>query len=516
VTPATARQFLRLVVAGGVPLPRRLPFTEDMLADWPLRDYQLDMLLEAVRLMRLGYRRILLVAPTGAGKTVIGSSVHGCADSLGLLSWFLMHRKELIQQTDRAFTGFGIPHGFIASGWPVVPGARTLLASVQTLVNRLDWLLPPGLILVDEAHHASSVSWSSVLSANPEAWILGLTATPERLDGKGLEEHFDVMVVGPPTAELIERGFLSPFDYYAPGVPDLAGVHSRAGDFAKDEIAAAMDRPHLVSDIVEHYLRLAPGEPGLVFGSSREHSRNIADAFRAHGIRAAHVDGDMDDERDRAMEAYRRRDLDILTNVDLFGEGVDVPATMYVGDARPTKSLSRFLQVDGRALRPMYADGLPRETDSDRVAAIAAGPKPRAVIADHAGNITRHGWPDDRRIWSLQGRAARTRGEGAAPETMPIRTCKSCFRVSPSTVAVCPGCGTEFPAQAREIEQRAGVLTKLEREKAKEDARIRRKIEERACKSYADFKALGEQRGFPNAAGWARVQVKLRSGGGIR
>lgn len=511
--------WIRLSLTGGFEQRLPIPFYTDLLGLWGLRDFQLAMLVKAVGYMQAGVRRILLQLPTGGGKTRMAAAMHGCASMLGLTSEFIVHRRELIDQTSRTFNELNIKHGFVAAGLPFELDNLVMLSGVQTLVNRLHLLAPPNLAIVDECHHATAASWQTVMDAYGDCIIIGLTATPERLDGKGLREHFDVMIEGPSVAELIARGFLSPFDYYAPNPPDLTGVHTVAGDFNRGEVAALMDKPKLVGDVVEHYLRLAPGEKGIFFAASREHSRNVVEAFVANGIRAAHVDGSMPaKERERIVTGYREGEFDLMSNVDLFGEGFDVPGIVYCGLGRPTKSLSLFMQQCGRALRMFEGKG-------------------NAVLADHAGNAFHHGLPDDPRQWSLEGRVTRQRGEGAENDALPVRQCKACFRISPSTVAVCP-CGEEFPAQVRVLKQEEGQLTKLERaavkaaerqqreeererlkaEQAaqKERARIQRKIEERQCVTLQDWRELAERRNYQNPKGWARMKFQLKRGGGIR
>lgn len=469
-----------------------VPIREHLLDQVVLRDYQLAMLLAAAAHMRNGVRRVLLQLPTGAGKTVMAAQMLSSAAHLDMRSQFLVHRKELIKQTSKTFTETGIDHGFIAAGRPMSFDAEVTLAGVQTLAKRLDIVLPPRLAVLDECHHATAATWARVLEAYEDAFIVGLTATPQRLDGRGLDDHFDVMVQGPSVAELIARGFLSPFDYYAPTIPDMTGVPSLGGDFNKAGVEHVMDKPALIGDIVEHYLRLAAGQQGIGFAASREHSRKIVDAFRAHGVRAAHVDGDMDKERERLDEAFRAGDVDLLSNVDLFGEGYDVPGIVYCGLWRPTKSLALHKQQCGRALRP-------------------APGKERAIICDHAGNAIRLGdLPDTEREWSLQGRAARPRGTGNS-DAEPVRQCLTCYRVSPSTVAVCPGCDEPFPAQMREIKVKPGQLERLHAIEEKKRVAAVRKAEEKACKEYADFYHLAVARGYENPVGWARMRAKFKS-----
>lgn len=486
----TPRQATLLSVAAFNPaiLRAAVPLAIDVAR---LRDFQADMLDRAIGEMHRGSRRVLLQAPTGAGKTFLAAALLSATSALGWRSQFIVHRKELIEQTSDSFlTNWDLAHSYVAAGKPFDPDAEVLLAGVQTLANRLDVVPDPHLIVVDEAHHATAGTWERVMFAYPDAWIIGLTATPERLDGRGLEDHFDVLVDGPSTAWLIERGYLSRYTYYAPGIPDLSQVSTVAGDFNRGGLGDVMDRPKLIGDVVDHYRKLAGRQQGIVFAVNREHSRHLAEAFQAAGVPAAHVDGEMNDRaRGDAMISYRTGATRVLTNVDLFGEGLDVPGIGYVGLARPTKSLSLFLQQVGRGLRP-------------------APGKTEAIICDHAGNAFTHGLPDDVREWSLEGRKRRSRSTN--DDAIPIRQCLVCYRVSFSTATVCPGCGTPFPKSQREIEQEAGELAKLERIEAKRDATRRRKAEEQDAKSYEALVALGEQRNYPNPGGWARGRMRAR------
>lgn len=471
-----------------------LPLDARFLADYPrLREYQIEIILEVINLMALGYRRILIQLATGGGKTVIAQVIMGIVRQLGYSGRFIVHRKELINQTSDTFTSAGLDHGFVASGRPLAADSPLTIAGVQTLVNRLDKVLSPTLLMPDEAHHCVSASWSKVLNHDPECFVIGLTATPERPDGRGMDEHFEAMVCGPSTADLIEMKFLSPFDYFAPHVPDLSGVRTIAGEYAQDGVVDVMDKPKVIGGIVEHYLALAPGQKGIGFAPSREYSRKAVDAFNAEGIKAAHLDGDTpDDERARIDAAFRDGDVQVLSNVGLFSEGYDVPGAVYLGQWSPSKSLINVLQQWGRVLR-------------------TAPGKTRAIIADHAGNCFTHGLPDDEREWSLLGRKARLAAAAGGSDATPVRQCLTCYRVVPSVVPVCPGCGHEFPAQIRTIREEEGKLTPIEREALKKKAAALRKAEEKACQSHADFVALAQARGYANPQGWARMKIKFRN-----
>jgi superfamily II DNA or RNA helicase len=487
----TQRLLLRAALPFAPPLwsPPFEPGFFDRLRP-PLHDFQLDLLIRLVVAIGQGYTRILLQLPTGGGKTHLAKALLGGAD----LAQFIVHRKELIEQTSKAFTLSGIGHGFVASDRPMDLNQAVLLCGIATLAKRLGVVLPPNLAVWDECHHLGAATWIDVMSAYPEDTIhVGLTATPERLDGQGLGRAFQIMLRGPTTAELIRRGFLSPFDYYAPSLPDMTGVTTEG------QAEAVMDRPELIGDMVEHYLRLAAGQPGIVFAHSIEHSRHLVEAYRAAGVRAAHIDGEMSTkERERVDGMFRDREIDILSNCALLGEGYDVPGVVYVGLGRRTQSVSLFLQMAGRALR-------------------TAPGKDRAVICDHAANAFTHGLPDDDREWSLEGRSARAR-TGVNDDADPVRQCMECFRVYPSTAKVCPGCGATQSTTPREIKQREGELQKLERETlraeqeaAKKAAAAARKAEEKACASEADFRELAVRRGYDNPRAWAARQVGMRA-----
>jgi len=466
--------------------PPNIPIQPALLYDAGLRDYQWSMLLRAAALMRQGYRRILMVAPTGAGKTRIAAALMRSGARVGLTSEFIVHRRELLKQTSLAFTGLDLDHGFIARGWPFDPDRGVTLAGIQTLIKRLDGLLPPNLAVVDECHRIRAATYESVLKTyGPDMYVLGFTASPQRTDGKGMGEHFDIIVEGPPTREMIDRGFLCEYEYYAPYIPDLGKV-----DPDSEEAAKLIDKPKIVGDLVDHYVANGLGMQGIVFAASRTHSKHLADAFNDRGIRAMHVDGTMDDEREVFDAGFRAGDIQIGVNVGIFGEGYDVPNVGYVGIAAPTKSLVNHLQWCGRALRP------------------AAG-KPYAVIADHAGNAMRGlGLPCDPRQWSLEG--TKSRKKSAVPDHTPVTQCKACFRVYPSAARVCPGCASETPAQPRVVREEAGTLTKVEREELRKAAEVRRKAEEKECLSFKQFLSLGQARGYGNPRGWAKIQCRLR------
>ncbi|CAB4140278.1 SSL2 DNA or RNA helicases of superfamily II [uncultured Caudovirales phage] len=450
-----------------------------------LRDYQQAMIDDAREAYRRGARSVLLNLPTGGGKTVTASHIVHSSAMKGKVCWWLCHRRELLAQASATFHSFDIPHSTIRSGHVADPMARVQVASIQTIANRLDDLPPPDFIVFDETHHIGAASWDKIFRRYPAAKIMGLTATPWRLDGKGLGAWYQAMVSGPTPADLIASGSLSPFRLFAPAQPDLSGVDTVAGDYQRSALARAMDKPAIVGDAISHYRRLCSGKRAVAFAVGVDHSQNIAAEFRAAGIPAEHVDGSMSEaERDGAVERFRRGETLVLTNADLFGEGFDVPAIEAAILLRPTKSLSLYLQQVGRALRPMPG-------------------KDAAIILDHAGNSLVHGLPDDVRTWSLEDRPKRAKGQAS---DSPVRQCTECFFVF-RPAPVCPQCGHRHTAPVREIETVEGTLEEVRRVEARQ-----RRIEQGRADSFEALVELGRQRGYKNPAFWASKVWASRSG----
>lgn len=441
-----------------------------------LRPYQQSAIDEARAAYGRGHRSVLFNLPTGGGKTVTASTVvHGAA-SKGNGTWWLAHRKELVDQASQTFHALDIPHGMISKGHVSDANALVQVASVQTIARRYRDLPPPKLIVFDECHHIGAAQYDAIYHAFPGARILGLTATPWRLDGQGLGKWFSHMVSGPSVADLIEGGSLSPYRLFAPASPDLAGIKTAAGDYQRGALAQAMDKPAIVGDAIGHYVRLCPGKRAVAFAAGVENSKHIAAQFCAAGIAAEHVDGSMSAfERDGAVDRFRRGETLVLSNSDLFGEGFDVPAIEAAILLRPTKSLSLYLQQVGRALRPQ--------------------PGKTAIILDHAGNSFRHGLPDDDREWSLECREKRAKAEAAE---VTVRQCSECFFVY-RPVPKCPNCGHVEPVRVREIEVVEGSLEEVARPEKRELFR-----EQGKANSLDALIDLGRQRGYKNPAFWAQ------------
>lgn len=406
-----------------------------------LRDYQQQAISDLRLTFQSGARAPLLCLPTGGGKTVILATIAAQAAARGRHVLILVHRRELIHQTVSKLAWAGLNYGIIAAGHPVTD-ARVQVASVQTLVRRLAGMAwQPSVVIIDEAHHAAAGSWRQILDHWPDAYRLGVTATPCRLDGRGLSEAFDQLVTGPSVADLVSWGFLSPARIYAPPVvADLSGIRRRAGDYANDQAAAAMDRPTVTGNAIAHYQRLAAGQQAIAFCCNVAHAASVCDAFKTAGINAALLLSGTG-ARDQVVADFAVGIVRVLVTVDVVSEGFDVPAASCAILLRPTQSLGLYLQQVGRVLRP-------------------APGKDAALILDHVGNVTRHGFPDDPRKWSLAEGIVRGGRGTPAPS---VRTCLECFAAF-KPQPQCPVCGAQCaPIKSRKIQQIAGDLQEIRR-----------------------------------------------------
>ncbi len=317
------------------------------------------------------------------------------------------------------------------------------ICMVGTLVRRLELVKRPDLILVDECHHQSSPTYRKIANYWGSVPKIGWTATPERLDGKGLGQDFDSLILGPTPKWLVDEGWLAmPVLYRPPGALE-AKYHIVRGEVSQSEQSAFMAQPAIVGDVIGHYRTHFDGAPVIASCDSVENARLYADEFCKAGYRARPVWGDMPDlDRASALDGLKTGEVQIVTFCDLIGEGVDIPAVSGVIMLRRTMSLGLYLQIVGRALRPIYAEGHDLTTVEGRRAAQLAGPKPRAIILDHVGNSfdSLHGHPLLDREWTLADRPKR-----AKDQNKPMTTaCPKCYGVWPGKPHKCPACGFEF------------------------------------------------------------------------
>jgi superfamily II DNA or RNA helicase len=442
-----------------------------------LRDYQLTAITD-IRQAFTQHRRVLYQLPTGAGKTVIFCEIARQAVSKGKRVLIIVHRQELLRQTISKVSAACIPWGAIAPGYSMQLDWPLQIAMVQTAARRE--IGNYDLIICDEAHHAVAGSWYSIIENQPQAYILGVSATPCRMDGKGLGEAFDVLLEGVKMRELIEAGFLCAPKVYAASVADVTGVRKLGGDFNRGDLEAAIDKPKITGDAVAEYRKLADGKPAIVFCVSVAHAERVADMFRTEGYRAEAVDGGLDDEeRKRRINGLADGSVQVLTSCDIVSEGTDIPAVECAILLRPTQSEALYLQQVGRALRPVPG-------------------KQYAIVLDHAGNVFRHGMPTAAREWTLEGRNRKLRE--AAAEL--VKQCKQCYAVHQA--AFCPECGAKAPEKPRKVKQVAGQLVPIEDvERAKREA----KVEVWGARSLEELKAIAFKRGYKPGWAWHRWQM---------
>jgi DNA repair protein RadD len=454
---------------------------------YTLRQFQSDDVERIRGAYRAGAKAVCYVAPCGAGKTVLFCYIAEHASTRDRRVLILAHRRELLLQPSRKLTAAGIPHGIIAPGFSQT-GHRIQIGSVQTVVRRLDSSHPPDLIIHDECHHSVCETNARIIAAYPNAHHLGVTATPCRLDGRGLGKNhggiFDELIIGPTVQQLIDLGYLSTCEVYAPPTDvDLSGLHTKMGDFDKAEVDAKMDKPVITGCALSHYRRLAENKSAIVFCASVKHAQHVAQEFMQAGYPAAAVDGSMSiTDRDAAIAGLGNGSLRVITSCEIISEGLDVPSVEVGILLRPTKSIVLLTQQVGRCMRP-------------------APGKYKAIILDHVGNCLRHGLPNEPREWTLEG-GLQARKNSKDPDDIRIRQCPQCYcchAISPT----CPKCGHVYTAKERKLQQVDGELKQLTPEEI-----MRRKIyivnrqQQGRCKGLEQLLALARQKGYSEA--WAK------------
>ena len=374
------------------------------------------------------------------------------AFSRGKESLFLAHRKELIEQCHERLREFSVDASIVRANDPRIDLTKPVqIASVQTLVRRLDRFSRDAfdLIVVDECHHIRAGTYEKILEHfSGSRAVIGLTATPVRQDGRGLASNFDAIVETATIKELIEQKFIVSIRMFAAPRIDLSGVRTKQGDYELGELSERMNTGALVGNIVEEWKRLAHDRTTVVFATTVEHSQSIRDQFLEAGIRAEHIDGSTaDDEREAILSRVRSGVTQVICNCQILTEGWDMPLVSACVLARPTKSLSLFLQMAGRILRPA-----PGKTD--------------ALILDHANNFITHGVVDCDRKWALTN----DKHVIASAKDKPRKVCPTCGAVQPVVTRECPECGHAFSRERSNTEQKirlVEVTPKLVRQEAK-------------------------------------------------
>ncbi|MEB3362309.1 MAG: DEAD/DEAH box helicase family protein, partial [Synechococcaceae cyanobacterium] len=443
-----------------------------------LRPRQAQALADLQQAYASGARAPILVAPTGFGKTATAAEIVRRSVAKGKRVWFLAHLREILDDTAARLAAAGIPHGQIRAGRSADYSQLVQVVAVQTAVRR-PRLPRPDLIIVDECHLAVATTYRKVIDAAGRPRLLGLTGTPQRLDGRGLGEVFDLLVLTCGSAQLVEEGLLAPVRVFSPPGADLSGLHRRCGDFDQGEAGAILSRPAVVGDALSHWRKLCSGRRGVAFCTTVAHAEAVAEQWRRHGYRAMAVHGSSDDaERREAIVGLRAGRLDLVACAQLWIAGVDVPEIDAVIWLRPTQSLTAWLQGNGRGLR------------------IAPG-KADLLILDHVGNTLRLGHPLEEHEWSLDGRAKKPRD--AAPS---VKICPRCFATMPSAKPKCPDCGHQFAPERRELETVDGELVEIQRREQRR--------EQGQAQTLEQLIEVGKRRGMKSPHGWARHVMAAR------
>jgi DNA repair protein RadD len=385
-----------------------------------LREYQAEFRALINLQLSQGVKRLLGVLPTGGGKTTIFADFIADMVEELLACLVVAHRQELIYQPHKRLKEFGVDAGIVMGSKDDRDQLATV-ASIQSLARR-KLKQAPKYIIIDECHRAIGPSYQNLLKKYPEAVVLGFTATPVRTDGKFLDMAFDVLIQGPSVQQLTDWGYLVPALCYGPQEVDTSGVDVTKGDYDQQALYHLFDKPTLYSGTVEYWKKYAEGRPTIVFCQSVEHSRKVCLAFQDAGLRAVHVDGDTPDVlRKSFFYGLEHGDIDIVCNYGIAVEGVDVPPVSCIILDMATLSLSKFLQAVGRGLRTWEG-------------------KDDCIVIDHGGNIKRHGFPSDERVWQLTGKIKK-------PGVAPVKECPQCYLLVHASCPKCSDCGYDWPVK---------------------------------------------------------------------
>ncbi len=383
---------------------------------------------------------------------------------------FLVHRKELVDQIQNTFRLNEVNLDLVQFGM------------VQTIVKRLEKTDKPALIITDENHHSMAASYRKIYDYFDDVLRLGFTATPVRLNGSGLGDVNDLLIEEVDAEWLIENGFLSPYKYYAPKLIDTSVLKlNNLKEFTNSSIQKAMESKTIYGDVIKHYRELADGEQAIAYCHSIDSSMAVKQEFLSNGIVAEHIDAKTPKaERDDIIDRFRKREIQILTNVDLIGEGFDVPDCSTVIMLRPTKSLSLYIQQSMRGMR--YRPGK------------------TSIIIDHVDNVRRHGLPDMKREWSLEGKKSE-----ASTAEIKVKQCLQCYAAYSSDEVACPYCG--YVTEVKQIKDYEVDKQATLEEVNKEDLVLTLDFREpEDCKSMKELYDLAKHRGYKN--GWAYFQGK--------
>lgn len=440
-----------------------------------LRDYQIKFLSGIYQKHREGNQGVIGDMPTGAGKTVCMARIALSMANSGGRLLIVVHRSELMMQTADKLQLFGVQFGIIsAKSANPRPFAAVQIAMVQTLARRIKKNIINekfNYIIFDEAHLAAANSYKTIIDRWPNAKRLGLSATPWRLDGRGLSDVGTAVVKGPSVSDLIEIGSLVPFTTYSPSVVNLSKIKKVAGEFDLESQAKLYKKADVIGDVIEHYMSLAKGRPFIAFCSSVEHSIMVMERFEDIGIRVEQIDGSTPiDKRNASIAKLAGGTIQGITNCGCLTEGFDCPIVSCVMIIRKTASSSLWRQMGGRGLRPHN-----RKKD--------------CVILDFGANAETHGNFGYVYEYTLDGKPK-------MPKDRLCRICPKCAGVCIITAKVCDVCGYDFSfvdSKEREIIEAEGILEAIEFDKKPDTRHKFMKKSEREELISKMFDSLGIQ-----------------------
>lgn len=438
-----------------------------------LRDYQEELVDGIKQSMIAGNHSIIVQSPPRSGKTVVMAHIAKGATDKGNTILFFSHRKEINEQVVNTFKRNGVDMNLVT------------IDSVTKVARNLDRIQEPSIILIDEAHHVKAKTYLKIIEYYINSIVLMFTGTPARLDGSGFDDIADDIVLGKSVKWLQENGNIAPFKYYAPSLIDTTNLKKRGGEFTKKSVDDTIKRV-VYGDVIRHYEKLAKGKQAIVYTHSVEASESVSNTFKKNGYTSIAISGKTPPEvRERAMQAFRDRELTIMVNCELFTEGIDLPNVDVCIMLRPTQSLSLYLQFAMRALNP-------REGKT-------------AIIIDHVGNVDRHGLPNADREWSLKGvNKTKKKLKLGEPTT---RTCDECYATFWSAERICPMCGHENKPTKEEVE----IIREIELEERRQEvaSKVETFVTSDQCQTVEELKEFAKQHGYK--PGWVYYQQKEKN-----
>ena len=441
-----------------------------------IREYQKKLIDDLRTSMEQGHKNVMVQSPAGSGKSITMAEIAKRITRHHQRILFVVHRRELVRQIKDTFSSWGVDMNFCK------------VYMVQTASRRLKKLITPSYIFVDEAHHSLAKTYRKIFDHFNDAHVIGFTATPWRLSGKGFKSVYDDLVLGPKIDWLIKHHYLSPYTYYSVNLIDQKALKkSSTGDYTQKSIENA-GKNIIYGDIIENYKRFANGTKTIIYSYSVQSCKRIAKEFNKNKIPAREVDGKTNKNvRQQSMKDFKSGKIRILVNADLYGEGVDIPDCQTVIMLRPTQSLSLFIQQSMRCMRYQ--------------------PSKHAIIIDQVANYTRFGLPDADRKWTLEDRSKHPQRDGQTVDGPAIKTCPECFGVIRAELVTCPLCGHDFSVEIRKIKQKKEQeLQVIKAQQIHIDYISTKKPEE--LNSFRDLALYGKLHGYK--PGWAYFQAKKR------